>query len=238
MFLKNVFIVLMVWLAFNAGGNYKTEAETITGMSESQSPVQYTSPVFLVESVHAVEYFSVDVWCIEIDGRYLDNGKRDIFYSKELKYDMMPEAKYYIFEYSYDTFYDGKEYRHLANVKAITDVKAFNDDYLLRNTEDIPYTSPLLNILEINERAILIPKDDAVFVFIEIKVDYYPGYRETFYSEEVKYKYLRISSYDDAYMFDYIYDTIGGGLFEDENLSNVKVIKGIHGGEAWPSTIF
>jgi hypothetical protein len=238
-FFKKIFIVLMVWLAFNSGGNYKTEAETITGMDESQTPVQYTSRIFLVTGIGDAMYFPTDgiaFRCVEIHGRYLDNGKYDIFYSKELKYSRMPKAKYYIFEYTNDKFYDGKieDYRHLSNVKVIKDVKAFDDDDLLHNTKDIPYTSPLLHIREINENAILIPKDDVVLVFIGIKVDYNLDYGETFYSEEIKYKYLRISSYDDAYMFDYIYDTIGDGLLKDENLSNVKVIKNIHGGKSWP----
>jgi hypothetical protein len=233
-FLKFILITLAVCFAFNTGGSYKTNAETATGIDESQMPAHYISPVFSIKQVSFFDHD--DMQGMKIEVRYINNGRDDVFYFDGLKYIRMPEAKYYIFEYAYDTLYHGKYggFQDFINVKVVKEVKAFDDDDLLHNTKDIPYTSPALYIREINECTIFISKTGDELVFLEINVSYDYGKRETYYTKDAVYKDLLCFTYDKDLMFDYIYDSISSGI----RLSNVKVIKGIHDGKAWPGVFF
>jgi hypothetical protein len=228
---------------FNAGTAYDMgpvdETSPFSGFySHLQKSEQYTSPICSVSGTTGITEFTSDddmIWIAEIDVRYID-GKWDKFYTymDERRYMQIPNVKYYIFEYIYDTLYDGTlekdRFEYLTNVKVIQGVKIVEDDNLinkytdlLRNMECIPYISPLLYIENVNERTIL--TEYGAFEYIEINVIYWDYGEDTYYSKDFKYE--DFLGDNKLCMFNYHYGTIGNNLLEDGNLSNVKVITGI-----------
>jgi hypothetical protein len=192
--------------------------------------IRYTSALFDVDSTReGVDRLLLDY--IEIRGCYSD-GKRDVFYTKERKYIRLPEVKYYIFDYIYDTISAGED--GLIVIKVIKDARVFDNNESLDDLENIPYTSPQFQITGVIEHNIFFK--DAVISYIRIDVMYHLGEADYFYTTAFNYRNLSIYGY---YIFDYIYDTILKDSLEaygiNDNLVNVKVITDIRRDlYAWP----
>jgi hypothetical protein len=201
---------------------------------ELHEQIRYTSELFRVSCKVTGEWGRgrKTLFYLGLIG-YYSNGKPDTFYitEEDWKYQRMPKSEYYIFDYVYDTTPDsgsGSEF-----IKVIKEVRAFDNNELLDNLENIPYTSPQFQILNVIEHNIFF--EGLTISYIRVDVKYFFGEIDSFYTKAFTYKNLPINEY---YMFDYIYDTI----FEDslelygikDNLVNVKVITDIRSGlDAW-----
>jgi hypothetical protein len=208
-FWKFIYVALSLLFIFNADANDKTETKH-PDISDSP-PVQYTSSILSVVGIDESMAFTMEsadafgnmvdripdilerikapldpviaggtIRLIEITVRYLD-GKNDSFYTKELKYHQMLTADHYIFEYVYETLYDGtsekERFEYLTNVKVLKRIKIVNDGSLiskytelLGDINNIEYTSPKFFIKNINERAILTEEGPLVYLESVYKV--------------------------------------------------------------------
>jgi hypothetical protein len=209
-----------------------------------QNPMRHTSALFHISGITSgIPEGSRELFGhIGIYGYYTD-GKPDIFYTRERKYQEIPKANYYIFEYIYDTIIDAEN--RLVNVKIIRNIRVFDNNELLDDLENIPYTSPRLLIMNIIEHNLFF--FGTVLSYIRIDVMYHGYAKDSFYTKVFNYKHLPIFEY---YTFDYVYDKIfdsslkseSSGIFEDsleayginDDWVNVKVITDISKA-AWPA---